>query len=96
MGTFQKRTHLPFGSPDGLETRKFGGIGCCDTTLTDIVRAILKWKIEYYPLFISSMFYLQCFLEPLKKLQVDGYLMFVEPQDLFGNLDELCYVSKEL
>ncbi|PAA84555.1 hypothetical protein BOX15_Mlig031346g2 [Macrostomum lignano] len=34
-----------------------------------------------------------CFLEPLKKLQVDGHLMFVEPEDLFGNIDELCYVS---
>uniref|UniRef100_A0A1I8H4B6 DH domain-containing protein n=1 Tax=Macrostomum lignano TaxID=282301 RepID=A0A1I8H4B6_9PLAT len=32
-----------------------------------------------------------CFLEPLKKLQVDGHLMFVEPEDLFGNIDELCY-----
>ncbi|CAH8544783.1 unnamed protein product [Schistosoma rodhaini] len=34
-----------------------------------------------------------CFMEPLKKLQVDGYLMFVEPMHLFGNLDDLCYVS---
>ena len=35
----------------------------------------------------------QCFMEPLKKVQVEGHLMFAEPQDLFGNLDELCYVS---
>ncbi|KAA3680489.1 uncharacterized protein DEA37_0015000 [Paragonimus westermani] len=35
----------------------------------------------------------RCFMEPLKKLQVDGYLMFVEPASLFGNLDDLCYVS---
>ncbi|ESO06360.1 hypothetical protein HELRODRAFT_160527 [Helobdella robusta] len=34
-----------------------------------------------------------CFMEPLKKVQVEGHLMFAEPQDLFGNLDELCYVS---
>ncbi|KAK2157581.1 hypothetical protein LSH36_188g01033 [Paralvinella palmiformis] len=34
-----------------------------------------------------------CFMEPLKKVQVEGCLMFAEPQDLFGNLDELCYVS---
>ncbi|XP_050412801.1 pleckstrin homology domain-containing family G member 7 isoform X3 [Patella vulgata] len=33
------------------------------------------------------------FLEPLKKVQVEGYLMYAEPQDIFGNLDELCYVS---
>jgi len=31
-------------------------------------------------------------MEPLKKVQVEGHLMFAEPQDLFGNLDELCYV----
>ena len=31
-------------------------------------------------------------MEPLKKVQVEGDLMFAEPQDLFGNLDELCYV----
>ena len=37
---------------------------------------------------------LQCFMEPIKKVQVEGHLMFAEPQDLFGNLDELCYVSK--
>ena len=32
-------------------------------------------------------------MEPLKKVQVEGSLMFAEPQDIFGNLDELCYVS---
>ena len=32
-------------------------------------------------------------MEPLKKVQVEGHIMFCEPQDLFGNLDELCYVS---
>jgi len=34
----------------------------------------------------------QCFMEPLKKVQVEGHLMFAEPHELFGNLDELCYV----
>ncbi|XP_061178833.1 uncharacterized protein LOC133187464 isoform X2 [Saccostrea echinata] len=34
-----------------------------------------------------------CFMEPLKKCQVEGHLMYAEPEDLFGNLDELCYVS---
>ena len=33
-------------------------------------------------------------MEPLKKVQVEGFLMFAEPQELFGNLDELCYVSR--
>ncbi|KAF6778932.1 hypothetical protein AHF37_01524 [Paragonimus kellicotti] len=44
--------------------------------------------------FIDHLMVLKnCFMEPLKKLQVDGYLMFVEPANLFGNLDDLCYVS---
>ncbi|KAH8877572.1 Pleckstrin homology domain-containing family G member 7 [Schistosoma japonicum] len=44
--------------------------------------------------FIDHLMVLKnCFMEPLKKLQVDGYLMFVEPMHLFGNLDDLCYVS---
>ncbi|XP_063436201.1 uncharacterized protein LOC134717621 isoform X3 [Mytilus trossulus] len=34
-----------------------------------------------------------CFMEPLKKVQVEGHLMYAEPQDIFGNLDEICYVS---
>lgn len=34
----------------------------------------------------------QVFLEPLKKAQVEGFLMFAEPEVLFGNLDELCSV----
>lgn len=36
---------------------------------------------------------LKCFMEPLKRLQVDGHLMFAEPNEIFSNLDELCYVS---
>lgn len=32
-------------------------------------------------------------MEPLKKIQVEGYAMFAEPELLFGNLDELCCVS---
>lgn len=36
---------------------------------------------------------LQVFMEPLKKIQVEGFAMFAEPELLFGNLDELCCVS---
>jgi len=32
-------------------------------------------------------------MEPLKQVQVEGQLMFAEPQDLFGNLDEVCSVK---
>lgn len=31
-------------------------------------------------------------MEPLKKAQVEGFLMFADPEVLFGNLDELCCV----
>jgi hypothetical protein len=37
---------------------------------------------------------LQVFMEPLKKIQVEGFAMFAEPELLFGNLDELCCVSQ--
>ncbi|KAI2800404.1 prolactin receptor [Blomia tropicalis] len=33
------------------------------------------------------------FMEPLKKIQVEGFAMFAEPEVLFGNLDELCLVT---
>lgn len=36
----------------------------------------------------------QVFMEPLKKIQVEGFAMFAEPELLFGNLDELCCVSE--
>ena len=34
-------------------------------------------------------------MEPLKQVQVEGYLMVAEPELLFGNLDELCCVSTQ-
>eukprot|EP00095_Tigriopus_kingsejongensis_P001614 maker-scaffold289_size220122-snap-gene-0.15 protein:Tk01614 transcript:maker-scaffold289_size220122-snap-gene-0.15-mRNA-1 annotation:"rho rac guanine nucleotide exchange" len=33
------------------------------------------------------------YMEPLKKVQVEGHIMFAEPEVLFGNLDELCCVT---
>jgi len=33
------------------------------------------------------------YMDPLKKIQVEGYSMFAEPELLFGNLDELCCVT---
>nr|VZI24989.1 unnamed protein product [Spirometra erinaceieuropaei] len=54
-----------------------------------------------WELFLSEVTFLSkhimvlkhCFSEPLKGIQVEGHLIFVEPSELFGNLDELCYVS---
>ncbi|GFO15574.1 pleckstrin homology domain-containing family g member 7, partial [Plakobranchus ocellatus] len=68
------------------------------TTLSDTER---KRREAVWELFKSECVFLidhlmvlkHCFMEPLKKVQVEGSLMFAEPQDLFGNLDELSYVS---
>ena len=46
----------------------------------------LKWRCSLYNFF-------NVYMEPLKKAQVEGFLMFAEPEVLFGNLDELCCVS---
>ncbi|KAL8577241.1 hypothetical protein ACOMHN_034267 [Nucella lapillus] len=51
------------------------------------------FKSECVFLIDHCMVLKHCFMEPLKKVQVEGSLMFAEPQDIFGNLDELCYVS---
>ncbi|XP_041347566.1 uncharacterized protein LOC121367453 [Gigantopelta aegis] len=51
------------------------------------------FKCECVFLIDHLMVIKHCFMEPLKKLQVEDFLMFAEPQDLFCNLDELCYVS---
>jgi hypothetical protein len=32
-------------------------------------------------------------MEPLKRIQVEGFAMYAEPELLFGNLDELCAVT---
>ena len=33
-------------------------------------------------------------MEPMKEVQVEGNLMFAEPRELFGNLDDLCWVRR--
>ncbi|XP_064605260.1 pleckstrin homology domain-containing family G member 7-like isoform X2 [Liolophura sinensis] len=61
----------------------------------------LKRREAVWELFKSECVFLidhlmvlkHCFLEPLKNVQVEGFLMYAEPEALFGNLDELCYVS---
>ncbi|XP_062617687.1 pleckstrin homology domain-containing family G member 7-like [Saccostrea cucullata] len=78
-------------------------IASSDKTPTNIVlpEEERKRREAVWELFKAECVYLidhlmvlkHCFMEPLKKLQVEGYLMFAEPQDLLGNLDELCYVS---
>ncbi|XP_046565997.1 uncharacterized protein LOC124274678 isoform X1 [Haliotis rubra] len=69
---------------------------CTSLSETERKRREAVWELfksECVFLIDHLMVLKHCFMEPLKKLQVEGFLMFAEPQDIFGNLDELCYVS---
>ncbi|GAB6029622.1 hypothetical protein CHUAL_005360 [Chamberlinius hualienensis] len=64
-------------------------------------RSDLKRQEAVWDLFQSECLFLydhlmvlkNVFMEPLKKVQVEGFAMFAEPEVLFGNLDELCCVT---
>ncbi|XP_074600156.1 uncharacterized protein LOC141854391 [Brevipalpus obovatus] len=66
-----------------------------------ITRSEFKRREALWDLFQSESVFLYChlmvlknvFMEPLKKIQVEGFAMFAEPEVLFGNLDELCCVT---
>ncbi|KAH9381785.1 hypothetical protein HPB48_009807 [Haemaphysalis longicornis] len=66
-----------------------------------ILKNEAKKKDALWELFQSELNFLEdhlmvlknVFMEPLKKIQVEGYAMFAEPEVLFGNLDELCCVT---
>lgn len=69
------------------------------TTITSTVsRAEQKRQRALWDLFQSecTFFYdhlmtlKNVYMEPLKKIQVEGFAMFADPDVLFGNLDELC------
>ena len=62
------------------------------TFLRDHLMAI-KNVILFLSVYPLIFILIQVFMEPLKKVQVEGYIMFAEPEVLFGNLDELCCVS---
>lgn len=71
------------GQPDSANSRQEG-----------------KRKEAFWNLFQSQCVFLydylmvlkNVYMEPLKQTQVEGHTMFVEPDVLFGNLDELCCV----
>ncbi|XP_071748760.1 uncharacterized protein [Lepeophtheirus salmonis] len=68
---------------------------------SDISRAEIKRRDAIWDLFQSENNFLidhlmvlkNVYMEPLKKAQVEGSLMFAEPEILFGNLDELTCVN---
>ncbi|CAL8071827.1 unnamed protein product [Orchesella dallaii] len=65
------------------------------------VRQKMRQKEALWDLFQSECSFLydhlmvlkNVFLEPLKRIQVEGIAMYAEPELLFGNLDELCGVT---
>lgn len=66
-----------------------------------VSRSEQKRREAFWDLFQSECVFLydhlmvlkNVFMEPLKKIQVEGFAMFAEPEVLFGNLDELCCVT---
>ena len=58
---------------------------------TDLGLQSAQWQYISF----EGPIYLQVYMEPLKKVQVEGYIMMAEPEMLFGNLDELCCVSQK-
>lgn len=71
---------------------------CC--SCSHVSKKEQRRREALWELFQSDLFFLtdhlmvlkNVFMEPLKKIQVEGYAMFAEPELLFGNLDELCLV----
>ncbi|XP_052283759.1 uncharacterized protein LOC127880500 isoform X3 [Dreissena polymorpha] len=69
---------------------------CLNISETERKRRESVWELfksECVFLIDHLMVLKHCFLEPLKKVQVEGFLMYTEPSEIFSNLDELCYVS---
>ncbi|XP_013778102.2 rho guanine nucleotide exchange factor 11-like isoform X2 [Limulus polyphemus] len=66
-----------------------------------LTKGELKRREALWDLFQSEVMFLydhllvlkNVFMEPLKKIQVEGFAMFAQPEVLFGNLDELCCVT---
>ena len=73
---------------------------CCCTCVPTSKREQRR-RETLWELFQSDLLFLtehlmvlkNVFMEPLKKIQVEGFAMFAEPEVLFGNLDELCLVT---
>ncbi|KAE9548361.1 hypothetical protein FO519_008428 [Halicephalobus sp. NKZ332] len=64
---------------------------------TDKKRLQAVWELFYSELtflFKQLLVLRNVYKEPLKKCQVEGCLLAVEPELLFGNLDQLCRISK--
>ncbi|XP_070559301.1 uncharacterized protein [Ptychodera flava] len=87
-----------FAKYKGMHWSEFFGM---DKTHHPIPETELKRREAVWELFKGECVYLldhlmvlrNVFLEPIKDVQCEGHLMFVEPSKLFANLDELCQVT---
>ncbi|XP_069943293.1 neuroepithelial cell-transforming gene 1 protein isoform X3 [Cherax quadricarinatus] len=85
----------------GNSAKMGGGLTGVEKALASLNKTETKRREAVWDLFQSECAFLydhlmvlkNVYMEPLKKIQVDGYAMFAEPELLFGNLDELCCVT---
>lgn len=86
---------------DTITSRSAGSALSSTRSSFAISRSEQKRREALWDLFQSECVFLydhlmvlkNVFMEPLKKIQVEGFAMFAEPEVLFGNLDELCCVT---
>lgn len=86
---------------DTITSRTGGSIMSSTRSSFAVSRSEQKRREALWDLFQSECAFMydhlmvlkNVFMEPLKKIQVEGFAMFAEPEVLFGNLDELCCVT---
>lgn len=82
----------------GAKGAKFARQSSLSTLSSTITRTEQKRQRALWDLFQSECAFFfdhlltlkNVYMEPLKKIQVEGFAMFADPDVLFGNLDELC------
>lgn len=81
-----------------FKNSKFARQSSLSTLSSTITRTEQKRQRALWDLFQSECAFFfdhlltlkNVYMEPLKKIQVEGFAMFADPDVLFGNLDELC------
>lgn len=105
-GAHSAASKSPRGSESHVTEEELGGDRYVDSdsyccSCMHITKREQRRREALWELFQSDLLFLtehlmvlkNVFMEPLKKIQVEGYAMFAEPEVLFGNLDELCLVT---
>lgn len=85
LGSLPERVRLPLRPHYGSQKRKY-----LQLRVYTLSVFFLNYSLTGFIFFCVLI--RQVYMDPLKKIQVEGYAMFAEPELLFGNLDELCCV----